>query len=266
MPLCRLGLGPVARCVAVLVLTGCSRCEQQQTVVSNNASEDPAEASWAIEGRVVLKDGVELPSYPLKPAPDGCLDRASMMRPVQFGDRALRTLKGVHIAAVRPRGEFATEPTEHTIKIRDCLLTPSMILATRGDRLVAKNETDVEFVPALKKGSYLQTLMDGQFTDLDRGGIFPVTCPYGNPCGRVDVIVHYHPVFTVTGEDGRFRLEGLLDDGEVELSAWHPLFKEALLMARPGAEGSVEFVLEPVGEPSPGEAEPAPAEAEVNAD
>jgi hypothetical protein len=66
-------------------------------------------------------------------------------------------------------------------------------------------------------------------------------------CGRADVVVLGHPFFALTDAEGRFRIEGL-PPGELNVHAWHPLFREvrAVATASGASEASdVELVIQP---------------------
>lgn len=145
--------------------------------------------------------------------------------------------------------------------IRDCRLTPRVLAATRGDSLVIRNEDEYPFVPRVNPIAmgFMQALMQGQSRriELDRGGVFEAECGFGAACGVTSIVVLYHGIHATSDRDGRFRVEGVPADVDVEMHAWHPSLRDGTQRVRVPRGGSVnvDFTLEP----APVRPEPPPA-------
>jgi hypothetical protein len=198
----------------------------------------------------------------------------------------VRRVEGDQLAGVLiTLSDFETdppyEPATHELFIRDCRLTPALVVATRGDHIRLANETDYPFLPELGTGM-LRAVLRGAPQDIELGeaGIRYLECGFAASCGRTVVVTLHHPLHATTDEGGRFRIEDVPLGDELKVSAWHPLFQEAhrLVTVRAG-EGpadevaTVELVLTPAPsgaagppegtpEPSPGEGGPATVPAE----
>jgi hypothetical protein len=219
----------------------------------------PKEGGDIATGVVRLAPGVELPRLPpagselQPPMPESCSPASERDRmPVRMGDD--RTLEGVLVQASEFAVEVTREPVEHEVVIRDCRLEPRLVPAVRGDTLVVKNESDYPFLPTIGRAPMMQAVLPGQTRSfpLQEGGVHTLSCGFAAPCGRTDVIVVYHPLHTVTGEGGRFRLKGLPADHSLELHAWHPLFEDSMLeLAADARMEELELVLTPLAPPAP---------------
>jgi hypothetical protein len=155
--------------------------------------------------------------------------------------------------------------------IKDCRLTPRLVVGQLGDLINLKNEVQFPFMPTYGATAYNETLTPGQSKALrlDKAGVDNVMCGFTAPCGRTDVIVVRHPVFGVTDDTGMFKIEDFPADETVQVNAWHPLFQDSTLSVKvgQGETKNVEFVLTPLppkpeqpAQPSAAE-EPKPAEA-----
>lgn len=137
------------------------------------------------------------------------------------------------------------------IVIRDCRMTPRIVAASRGDTLVIRNEDEYPFVPRVNPIAmgFMQALMQGQSRriELDRGGVFEADCGFGAACGVSSVVVLYHGIHATTDRDGRFRVDGVPADVDVEMHAWHPALRESSRSVRVSRGGTTtaDFVLEP---------------------
>jgi hypothetical protein len=220
-----------------------------------------------VRGVVRLAEGAELPSFTSEelgnvqggggcPPPGG-----ADAQPVTLGEG--RALEGVMVSATgEPEAFFAQvpphEPVERRVVIDDCRLSPRLLVALRGDRLVLQNQTQQPMFPVIGRASYADSLAFGatRTVELERAGVEAVSCGVRPACGRTDVVVVMNPVFGVTGEAGRFEMTNVPADQPITIHAWHPLFREARAETRvsEGGEAIVELVLEP--RPAPA----APAE------
>jgi len=235
-------------------------------------------ALGTITGSVRLAPGATLPSYRAEDMernvlqhikggtfPETCTPpKQSDRTPVLEGPDG--KLIGVMVAASefsqpikRPRKVF-------DIVIKDCRLSPRMVVGQMGDMINLKNEVQFPFMPTYGANAYNETLTPGQSKalQLDKAGVDNVLCGFTAPCGRTDVVVVRHPVFAVTDETGNFKIEDFPADETVRISAWHPLFQDASVSVKVarGETKNVEFVLTPAPPPPPAaNPEPAPAEA-----
>jgi hypothetical protein len=264
--------------LAFTLACGCE-CGRRETVSAT--SEAPVAAPERevgfIVGIVRLEEGAELPRHPSNPLqiegrnpiPAECTPPREVDRtPVIVADET-GGLVGLSIVGTGPDEQTwprAGEPVLHELTIRDCRLSPSILVATRGDRVRISNATDYPFFPNLGEG-VLQALLRAEPREitLGEGGIRTIECGFAAPCGRADVITLYHPVHTVTGADGRFRLE-VPADTDVRVTAWHPFFEEANTTARVavGETREIEFTIRSRVIPAPApRPEPVPGDPDA---
>jgi len=257
----------------VLFLAGCNGCggedEEVETVDSDEGTRPRGEGQvGTVRGVIRLADGAELPTYPeivlrgddRQPAwPESCTPPQRRDRqPVQMDED--RGLSHVMVTATGDEDAFGAalpewEPQVYEASIRDCRLTPPIISTTRGDKIVLTNETEYPFLPVLGGANQMVALLHGEQREivLDEGGVKSLTCGFAAPCGRLDIVVSFHPVHTLTEEDGSFTLENVPAGQEVELHVWHPLFQETrhTLTLERGDTEEVELVLEPAPQQAP---------------
>lgn len=245
--------------LALALLGGCGSCSQRgdEAAAPETPSEpgSPAVPVGTVEGVVRLAEGVELPAYDdaalrwderaARPPEGKCAPPKKTDRtPVTLdGDRGAA---GVMVNAIDFDASPPHEPVTHEVAIRDCRLTPRLVVATRGDQLRVVNETDHPFLPARGDDPFSQSLVEGQSrtTELERGGVGHVGCQVGTACGRTDLIVLYHPVHTITGEGGRFRMSNVPAGQEISVHAWHPLLEESSVTVEVAEGETVEVELE----------------------
>ena len=252
--------------VSLLVLSlaafGCGdddEPEASQGDSEENTAETEVPAGEAtvgtVSGHVRLAEGFALPAYPLEalsgsqatsPLPEHCAPIGEDDRyPLALGES--RGLRGMMVAATAADAdEFTeqlgeTEPKQHVVTITDCRLTPKLITATKGDQLVVRNETQHPFLPRLGPSAFMQGVQNGETVEftMERGGVSPLLCGFGSPCGRADVVVLYRPVHTVTEDDGAFELPNVPAGMPVTIRAWHPIYGPV--------DASVEVTLEEGG-------------------
>lgn len=250
--------------------TGCgpAGCEDRDTATiapgdeAPRADEPSAAHTGTVRGVVRLAEGASLPRYEDEdmgrvagaPHVTGCAPALPEDGENVKLSGAARGLSGVMITATGDSKTFfehlpTHEPVERTVLLDACRLTPPLVVAMRGDRLVIKNQSDQPLFPVFGQASHVDSLLKGQTrtVPLEQGGITAVTCAVAPDCGRADVVVVMNPVFTQSGEEGRFTLEGVPANQDVVIHAWHPLFAESRVTTRvaPGGEATVELVLAP---------------------
>ena len=167
-------------------------------------------------------------------------------------------LIGVMVAASEFTKSTPRGPKVHDVVIKDCRLTPRLVVGMLGDMLNLKNDVQFPFMPTYGANAYNETLTPGQSKamKMDTAGVDNVLCGFTAPCGRTDVVVVRHPVFAVTDDKGVFRIENFPADETVRLSAWHPLFKDETISVKVGRgeTKNVELVLTPLPPPPPTQA------------
>jgi hypothetical protein len=243
--------------VLLVALSGCE-CGAPADEGGGEVAAPQGETGF-VEGVVRLAAGAEIPRYmenPLQvegrnPIPEDCTPPRDVDRtPVTVADET-GGLVGLSIVAT---GEDESrwprppeEPVVHEVVIRDCRLTPSLVVTTRGDRVRISNDTGYPFFPEIGEG-ILQALLRGEPREvtMDQGGVRTVQCGFAAPCGRMELITLYHPVHTVSGAEGRFRIE-VPAEQDVRITAWHPLFDEVATTTRvaPGETREVELTIRP---------------------
>ncbi len=218
-------------------------------------------ASAVLTGSVRMAAGASLPAYPealMERSVAGSPDRGTfppMCTPPKIADRMpVRVapdgkLVGVMVALSDFKNAPKRAPKLHEVTIKDCRLTPNLVVAMIGDTLRLRNEVNFPFLPALGVTNYNEGLLPSQIKDikLEEAGVKALLCGFTAPCGRSDIVVMHHPLFAVTGEDGKFRIDDFPANEDVKLDAWHPLFGAAELTLRlaPGETKDVELTLTP---------------------
>lgn len=257
------------RLIALVLLTlcvgACNRCNGSRTGRDAGAAGATRAASatprriprvGTVVGRIRLAEGAELPRWsdtdigrdPEVPNnfPECGAIRDSDTLPV-VGVGSPTALAGVMVSATGDRETFFDalgdwEPTDRHVAIDDCRLTPKLVTATSGDSLVIENHTNLAFLPAVGPTEFYETLVQNQSRRviLGHGGLTTVRCGFAADCGRTDLIVILHPVHTSTGTDGRFEMTNVPADQTVQIHAWHPLFRDAMVETRVARGGRVE--------------------------
>ncbi|MDD9970792.1 MAG: hypothetical protein OXR73_31435 [Myxococcales bacterium] len=248
--------------LCLLLCGACGDCgSKSKRTGSDRTTGGPATAKTVVTGRVKLAPGHSLPAYSLEDMerkvltnarrgewPKGCTPpKLADRRPVQLTPDGY--LKGVMVGATGFKTASPRPPKVHDVTIEDCRLTPSLVVAVKGDVLRIRNNVDFPFMPTFGPATVARTLMPEQKfeVDLDRGGVESVLCGFTAPCGRTDVVTIYHPVYALTDSQGRFRIEDFPPDQPVELNAWHPLFEANKIefTAELGEIKEVELVVAP---------------------
>lgn len=249
--------------------------------LTTRPSVEPAAApEGLVEGSVRLAEGVEPPAFTPDQMerqvldhtkrgqwPESCtpprIDDSKPMRATPDGK-----LSGVVVAVSDFKQAPKRGPRVHDVVIRDCRLTPSTIVAMKGDKLRVTSEVSFPFMPAYGPPDALRTLTPGQTYEviLDKPGANPLTCGFTAPCGRTDVIVLLHPLATVTDEKGDFRIDSFPANERVTVTAWHPLLavSETQIEIAPGDTKRIELVVKhapALPEPAPSAQPTAPAPA-----
>jgi len=256
---------------------GCAKRAGPEASASAVRSKPPATpVETVLVGRVRIEPGRELPSYRSeqlerrvlahvkadKGFPDVCSPESPEdRRPVSLTPDGY--LIGVMLAASEFSETEPAAPTTRQIHIRDCRLTPNLVVARVGDTLRITNDSAFPLLPGLGSDSFNQALIQGQSRDmkLATGGVKSLRCGFSAPCGRSDVVVLSHSYFAVTDGQGEFRIEGFPADETVRINAWHPLFEDVSADVRVsrGEEKRIELTLSPKPLPAspPSQATPA---------
>lgn len=214
-----------------------------------------------LTGRALLADDATLPAYPdqdlirtplqtpaPRAAPAECAAaRDTARHPVTLGTG--RELAGIVIGAADFTHLWERKPLTHTVAIEHCRLQPTTIAAMAGDTLHLENRDDFAFEPMLGPAFRTKRLRRGHPEEivLAGGSVDAIQCPRTAPCGRTDVVVFRHPVFTVTDARGAFRIEHFPAGEMVRVGAWHPLFEfaETFVWVDPEKSARVDLVLRP---------------------
>jgi hypothetical protein len=259
--------------VAVTVVSGCDSCRPQR-----QAEQAPIPAAKpnpaVVTGSIRLAPGHELPKYRPEDMERRVLAHIQggtfpdVCSPPKLNDRTpVRQspdgkLIGVMVAASEFSKSTPRDPIVHEVVIKDCRLTPSLVVAQVNDTLRMSNEVNYPLLPTYGANAYNETLVPGQTKShrLDKPGVDNVLCGFTAPCGRTDVVTIHHPVYAISDATGTFRIESFPTDETVKLSAWHPLFSEASVSIKvaSGETKTVELVLTPLP-PQPETPVPDPA-------
>jgi hypothetical protein len=249
---------------AALAASGCESCrakpkfDRSDTKGAAPAANEPA----TLTGFVKLAPGYSLPAYSADEMerkvlqhihggtfPEVCSPpKLSDRTPVTFGPDG--KLVGVMVAASQFTKSTPRPPKGYDVVIKDCRLTPRLVVGQLGDLINLKNEVQFPFMPTYGANAYNETLTPGQSKAmrLDKAGVDNVMCGFTAPCGRTDVVVVRHPVFAVTDDTGMFKIEDFPADETVQVNAWHPLFQDATRSVKVGRgeTKNIEFVLTPL--------------------
>lgn len=189
-----------------------------------------------VRGMVRLAAGSELPGYTLEDigrgperpgVPDGCSPaRASDTRPLRLGEQ--RGVGGLLVTATGHVPSFQAIPPSGprviSVDIRDCRLTPTLVVGSVGDIIEVTNHSPHAFLTTFTTDPVNQAQATGRprRIAITRPGVQRLDCGLGAGCGRTDVVVLAHRVATVTDPEGNFELD-VPAGAEVVLHAWHPL-------------------------------------------
>jgi hypothetical protein len=275
-----------AQLALLLLLAGLCACSKAKPAPGRGGAtadqKAPAErAKPVVEGVVRLAPGAELPSYapeqmekklfqklaPEAP-PSSCTPpKKADRQPVKLTPDG--ALAGVMLAPSGFSHQPQRAPQVHDVTIDDCRLTPSLVVALKGDSLRVTNRVNFAFMPSYEAAAAVRSLIPGQTYDvpLNAQGVKPLLCGFTAPCGRTDVVVLLHPFYVVTDAQGHFRFDDFPTGEEVSLSAWHPLFQESRVTLRvePGEHKQLELVLTPLATaPAAPSSAPEPAGAKAS--
>ena len=270
-------LARLTLCAVIGLASGCEACRAKPKLESSapQASDPKSTAAYGtLRGSVRLAPGAVLPSYRAEDMernvlqhikggtfPEVCTPpKQSDRTPVLEGPEG--KLIGVMVAASEFSQSMKRESKVFDIVIKDCRLSPRLVVGQMGDLINLKNEVQFPFMPTYGANAYNETLTPGQSKALrlDKAGVDNVLCGFTAPCGRADVVVLRHPVFAVTDATGMFEIEEFPADETVRVNAWHPLFQDVSISVKVarGETKTVELVLTPAPPPA---ASPEPAAA-----
>jgi hypothetical protein len=262
-------LASIGALVAYSVAVSACGCGKKAPDKQAAPAAAPRRAPAVLIGSVRLAPGHELPSYTPEQMERAVLAHVKggtfpeICTPPKTADRTpvRQTPDGKLIGVMLAASEFSPRTAQpaaaraHEITIKDCRLTPTIVVARIGDSLHVKNEVNYPLLPGMGTDSFNQTLNQGQSRDiaLDTGGVKLLMCGFTAPCGRTDIIVLAHPFAAVTDEKGEFRIDDFPADETLRLNAWHPLFSETSITTRvaSGETKRVELVLTPAPPPPP---------------
>ena len=277
-------LKAIVCCLSVFLIAHCDRASKAEKVKPETVkapapvktvaeTEAPIGPVGVIEGVVKLTEGDTLPSFPPRlmmrqvlnltqpaPMPASCPAETDADRqPVRL--TAEGGLAGVMLAVTGYSRVEKRPPITHEIVIENCRLKPMFLVATKDDLLRVRSDTDYPFMPDLGDSNILQTLIKGQekVVRLEQGGTRTILCGFTAPCGRTDVVILHHSLYTITDERGAFRIEKVPAGESVTVNAWHPLFRAAdsVVSVQPNEVRQVSFKLSPL----PAYIEPPPPSA-----
>jgi hypothetical protein len=261
-------VSPIVRVTLAAALLALCACHKKKAEPAPSDAPKLKPKPAVLIGSVRLEQGYELPSYSPEAMERVVLSHVKggtfpeMCTPPRLDDRqpVQLTPDGKLINVMVAASEFSKRPEPtiakvHQIEIKDCRLTPKMIVAQINDMVQIKNDVDFPFMPGMGSDTFSQTLTLNQTRDikLETGGVKILSCGFTAPCGRTDLIVLAHPYGAVTDAKGEFRIEDFPADETVKLNAWHPLFAETFIMVKvaQGEEKRVELVLTPKPPPKP---------------
>ena len=267
-------------------VAGCDGCRPKPKFDSDepkSSASSPEPKIGKLTGSVKLAPGYELPKYlaadmerrVLQHIQGGALPEACT--PPKLSDRTpvLQGPDGKLIGVMVAASEFSQKITRpmkvHDLVIKDCRLTPRLVVGQVGDMLNLKSEVQFPFMPTYGPNAYNETLVAGQSKAIrmDKPGVDNVLCGFTAPCGRADIVVLHHPIYAVTDDNGRFEIDEFPSDETVRVNAWHPLFKDVSLSVKVGRGETkdVEFVITPLPQAQEAPAAtptPAPTPAPAN--
>lgn len=261
-------MSPIVRFTVAAALLALCACHKKKPEPPPSDAPKIKPKPAVLIGSVRIEQGHDLPSYSPEAMERVVLSHVKggtfpeMCTPPRLDDRqpVQLTPDGKLINVMVAASEFSARPEQtiakvHEVTIKDCRLTPKMIVAEVNDMLHLKNEVDFPFMPGMGSDTFSQTLTLNQTRDikLETGGVKILSCGFTAPCGRTDLIVLAHPYAAVTDEKGEFRIDDFPADETVKLNAWHPLFFETFINVKVahGEEKRVELVLTPKPPPTP---------------
>jgi hypothetical protein len=258
---CERASGPSGRWLPWVGLWLAAACASDPPVEQQS---DSIGSGATLEGQIVLAEGYELPHYKTRdqsrptlievspPGREACAGAASADA-VGLRLGRDRGVEGVVVAAADFVGHRRRKARVHEVVIEHCRMSPHTVVAQLGDRLRVENRDPRPYPltlgPSVEPGELRPG--DSWVVDLQRVGAEPLLCAAPSRCGRTDVFVLYHPVATVTGPDGRFRIDDFPTGEGVVVGAWHPLLGEArtTLWLTPGQHARTSLPVRPYDAP-----------------
>ncbi len=249
--------GSLSSCAVLLIAAACfAGCSGKKKATQPNvaapaknvpaAAQEPARPRvpvGVIVGRVVLAAGEDLPLYRpptqiLDPLP-GC-PRYVAAEDTPFTTNEQRGLEGVGLLVIGFDQSPPHQPQTHRVAIRNCMLFPRTIIATDGDTLLLKNESQNAFFPSLGNTPGIsEALLSGGERSIplkhlaETGGITRLECRVISGCGKTEVVTLRHPVHGTSDIRGEFRITNVPVGKPIEVGVWHPLLQFARVTVTP---------------------------------
>ncbi len=211
---------------------------------SPSIAQTSPQGQGKIEGEVLL-DGPPPPRLPLKVGADPICARA---RPMD--EQVLVRDARIHNVVVRVVNGSSAPPPFRPIEINQegCIYRPRIQAAVTGQTLLVRTSDPILHNVHAYFGSSTvlnQAQPPGsralELTVGDSVGILKLRCDV-HPWMLSYIVVTNNPFFAITGEDGRFQIDGI-PAGEYVLEAWHERFgkKTSQVSVLPGQTLRVPF-------------------------
>jgi hypothetical protein len=242
--------------VVALVSVGCERTPATVPDVTRTPTPLDHATTGAIVGAVRFSGVPPAPRAVSVTSDPACVARhpdGLTIADVRVADGRLADVF-VYVAAGLEDRVFAVPETPVRIDQIGCLFVPRVAGAQAGQPIEFRTQDDtlhnVHGEPQVSPRWNFGLARPGAERTLRLDGpdvMVPVRCDV-HPWMRLDLGVVPHPYFTVTGDDGAFRLADV-PPGTYTVAAWHPKLgrREQTVLVRPHADAAIrfEFTAEP---------------------